>query len=140
MSREWKSESTETIAQSPQGISRLSKLKWWFLAGLVIAIALAIYVFYVTFGETLKSFAGHDINFFPLIDRAFAEAQQTPVPGFDYRPVVMLAIIVTLLIVLMGSVFTMLRSTNPATIAAASDLTKVLVGFFVGVGTKYLGA
>jgi hypothetical protein len=139
MAQEWKS-SPEDVAKSRPGFLRLFSLKWWFLLVLAIAVAIAIYVFFTAFGETVKSLSVSDINFFPLIDRAFAEVQQTPPQPFDYRPIVMLAIIVTLLLVLMGSVFAMLRSTNPATITAASDLTKVLVGFFVGVGTKYLGA
>ena len=58
---------------------------------------------------------------------------------FDPKPIIMVAIIVVLLIILLGSVWTMLRSSNANTIQAASDLTKVLVGFFVGVATKFLG-
>ncbi len=134
--REYK-EAVETIARSPKGVRRLGKLSWWFIALLLIGSALAIYVFVRELKPAAVEF--QKIGFF-VITNAFAQTQPMPAGPFDPKPIVMMAIILTLLIVLLGSVWTMLRSSNAGAIQAAGDLTKVLVGFFVGVATKYLGA
>ncbi len=127
-------ETPEIYASSPKGLQRLGKLKWWFIALLALGVAIAIVVVVRTLEPAsvqLKTLLG-----FSFITEAFAQAGAQPGP-FDPRPIVMIAIIVALLIVLLGSVWTMLRSSNASTIQAASDLNKVLVGFFVGVATKF---
>jgi uncharacterized membrane protein len=129
-------EAPETYASSPKGLQRLGKLKWWFVALLAFGVAIAIVVF-------VKALEPASIEYkklgFSFITDAFAQAG-TPQAAFDPKPIVTMAIVTSLLIVLLGSVWTMLRSSNASTIQAASDLTKVLVGFFVGVATKSLGA
>jgi uncharacterized membrane protein len=131
-------EAPETYASSPKGVQRLGKLKWWFVVLLVFGIVVAIFVLVRALEPVSVQFQKTGAF---LITDAFAQtaAQSPPVP-FDPKPFVMVAIIVALLIVLLGSVWTMLRSSNAGTIQAAGDLTKVLVGFFVGVATKFLGA
>ncbi len=102
---------------------------------MVFGVAIAIVVF-------VRSLEPASVKFnklgFSFINDAYAQAGAQPSP-FDPKPIVMMAIIASLLVVLLGSVWTMLRSSNASTIQAASDLTKVLVGFFVGVATKFLG-
>jgi uncharacterized membrane protein len=128
-------ETPETYASSPKGLQRLGKLKWWFIALLAFGVAIAIVVFVRALEPASVQF--NKLGFFFITD-AFAQAGAQSGP-FDPKPIVMMAIIAALLIVLLGSVWTMLRSSNTSSIQAASDLTKVLVGFFVGVATKFLG-
>jgi hypothetical protein len=131
-------ESYENLAASPKGVSRLARFRWWFIALLILGVAAGIYILVrgaPEFYSSFMSIAGTPL----LITQAFAQsapASSTP----DYKPLIMLAIIVTLLIILLGSVWRMLTSTNADTVKAASDLVKLLVGFFVGVATKYIGA
>jgi hypothetical protein len=127
-------EPPETYASSQKGLQRLGKLKWWFVALILFGVAIAIIVWIFALSAAITSFASLSI----VTTEAFAQAG-TQVGPFDPKPIVMMAIIGVLLIILLGSVWTMLRSSNASTIQAASDLTKVLVGFFVGVATKFLG-
>jgi uncharacterized membrane protein len=135
MTMEYK-ETPEVYASSPKGLQRLGKLKWWFILLLALGLAIAIVVL-------VRAIEPASVEFQKLasffITEAFAQTGAQSAP-FDPKPIVMMAIIGALLVVLLGSVWTMLRSPNASTIQAASDLTKVLVGFFVGVATKFLGA
>jgi uncharacterized membrane protein len=128
-------EPPETYASSTKGVQRLGKLKWWFIALIAFGVAIAIIVFVRALEPASTQFQNLGVTF---ITEAFAQAGALAGP-FDPKPIVMLVIIGALLIILLGSVWTMLRSSNASTIQAASDLTKVLVGFFVGVATKFLG-
>jgi hypothetical protein len=131
-------EDNESVAKSPKGVQRLSKFRWWYLVLLAVAIGFGFFVLVKLFPEasqTIKS-----ISWLPVfIDQAFAQAGATPTPT-DYRPLIMVAIIGALLLILLGSVWVMLTSTSPDAVKAAGDLSKVLLGFFVGVATKYIGA
>jgi len=130
-------ETPETYANSPKGLQRLGKLNWWYVGLLVLGVVIALTLL-------VRSFLPASVEFQKIgsffITSAFAQQVDHPATPFDPKPIVMLAIIGALLIVLLGSVWTMLRSSNAGSIQAASDLTKVLVGFFVGVATKFLGA
>jgi hypothetical protein len=128
-------EAPDKYASSPKGLQRLTKLKWWYIVLLIIGLAVAIKVFVWTIEPA--SVELRNLVFF-LITPAFAETTM-PTGPFDPKPIVIMAIIAALLIVLLGSVWTMLHSSNASTIQAAGDLSKVLVGFFVGVATKFLG-
>jgi hypothetical protein len=128
-------ETPEKYASSPKGIQRIGSLKWWFIALLVLGVAAAIVVFVRALEPASVQF--NKLGFLFITD-AFAQAGAQPGP-FDPKPIVIMAIIGALLIILLGSVWTMFRSSNASTIQAASDLSKLLVGFFVGIATKFLG-
>jgi hypothetical protein len=124
-----------------KGIYRLFRLRLWFILLLLIAIAIGVYVLAQTIPESAqqiqKFLQNPSVPFF--ISTVYA-ADGSSSSNFDPRPIVMLAIIGTLLLVLLISVGVMLTSNTPATVTASGDVTKVLLGFFVGVGTKYLGS
>jgi hypothetical protein len=130
-------ESPEEYANSPKGLQRLGRLKWWFIALLALGVVIAFVIFVRSMGTAYESFQLGQVGSF-FVGDAFAQSGAQVAP-FDPKPIVMTAIIAALLIVFLGSVWAMLSSSNTTTIQAAGDLTKVLVGFFVGVATKFLG-
>ena len=136
--REWKGK-LEDVSASEIGIKRAFKLQWWFVLLLLLGLAVAIYAFLSIFPDAKSNFqillSSHSA--FPFSVAYAAEA--VPAVAFDPKPIILIAVIGTLLVILIGSVATMLLSTNTSAVASAGDLTKVLLGFFVGVGTKFLG-
>lgn len=130
-------EDLKAIANSPKGVNRLVRFRWWYVALLAVGIGIAVYMLVRVVPEATQSFK--NLSSLPLlITQAYAQGAAAPTP--DYRPIIMMAVIGALLIILLGSVWVMLTGTNPDAIKSASDLAKLLVGFFVGVATKYIGA
>jgi len=124
---------------SSRGWRRITKLSWWFIVLFLIAIGIAIYVIIHNFVSATVEFhkLGDASVLSIFISSAYADtATNTP---FDPKPLVMMCIIGTLVITLLASLGIMLTSTRAENVTAAGDITKLLLGFFVGVGTKYLG-
>jgi hypothetical protein len=127
-----KDDRPETIAASEKGLSRVSNFPLWFIILFVVAIVIAFFLLATYIPQVLSA------DWPVLVGQAYAQAG-TPPPPTDYKPLMMVAIIIVLLLVLVGSVFVMLTSTNADAVKSAGDVTKLLLGFFVGVATKFIG-
>lgn len=71
-----------------------------------------------------------------LISPAFAQSGE--VDPLNLRPYILLGVFATLLLVLVWCLIAMLFTKNSKTQHTARDLTKTLVGFFIGVATSFL--
>lgn len=71
---------------------------------------------------------------------SIAYAAETPAAGFDIKPLMYFAIFVALLVAFLTSLYVQYFSKSTKAQDSAGTVSKLLLGFFVGAMTKYLGA
>lgn len=112
--------------------SRIRSLRIWFIILVIIGILAIIFVITNTLVKAESSIS--------IISLAYAQNtdfQEIEAKNIQY--IVMGGVFSVLCIVYLAAIFRLLFSKNIGNVLIATDLVKTLTGFFVGVGTGFLG-
>ena len=112
--------------------SRIRSLRIWFIILVIIGILAIIFVITKTLVKAESSIS--------IISIAYAQNtnfQEIEAKNIQY--IIMGGIFSLLGIVYLAAIFRLLFSKNISNVLIATDLVKTLTGFFVGVGTGFLG-
>ncbi len=138
--KEWKSDDLSSVTAS-KGVNRLSKLRWWFVFLIILGVIGAFAALDKQVDRTSEEYKkGTSSVIEMIIHNVYAQAPaDTQNEAFNPKPYIVLGVFVLLALVTLASVYAMLFSSNQDTVAKAGDVAKTLLGFFIGVGTSYLG-
>jgi hypothetical protein len=126
-----------------KGLARLAKLRWWFIALIILGITGVVLGVMWQAPEVTKNLrylqqSDHLLNW--IANPALAQAPTGAAPErFDPRPIIVLGVFLVLAVVLLMAIYKMLFSDDENQVGTAGDIAKTLLGFFVGVGTSYFG-
>lgn len=133
-----------------RGLQRFLYLDLWMKIILIVAVLAMLTAFFlsVTHLRTDDSVGRLDALMFGAVHAQElpdigAEVANVPSPvpeqGEDFKRYVRPGIIVVLAIVFLWSLFVTFHSTNDGSVAVATDVVKVLLGFFVAISQGFMG-
>lgn len=124
---------------SSSPLTRVRKLKWWFLLVIVAGIFALGVVIAVQGEKTVEQIQRLSFDIL-LVSTAYAQDDaDAATEQFTPRVIIMTGIFFVLSLVYLAGIVKLFFTKNANQVDTAADLVKTMTGFFVGAATGFLG-